>query len=349
MADNDGTTFVDPNINILPDYATQGVLNLPTPPTTDTQGAVDKSKEVYGAVDPGTVPTDYADVDVEGIDATFGPGEDYVSPSATVAGQLNSLLSRDSRYIKQARRRSAEASQERGLLNTSLGAGAGEAAAIEAGLPIAQQDAKTYAEAQAKQQASEYEFISDVARTELSGRLTIQESETKMQNQIVQNTFDTAIAQASDESKAWFQGAQNDYNANMKGFETQLQGIINEQTFDASVKESLMASSATTMQNYQLSVETLLLNSDILQMLKQEGGPAAVQSLLDNLRDRTADALNFQGAAAGESEFMAGIVEDFMASGTIVDPDVNYGDSKDTPISGLTKPVPEGTVKNPTP
>jgi len=69
-------------------YATEtepGILALPDAPVTDPTETIEKIEEAYGAVDPGEVPTDYADVDVAGIETEFKPGEEYVTPSATVS------------------------------------------------------------------------------------------------------------------------------------------------------------------------------------------------------------------------------------------------------------------------
>jgi hypothetical protein len=66
------------------------------------------------------------------------------SGTDTVAGQLNTLLDSNSPYITQARNRSQVQANSRGLINSSIAAGAGEEAAIGAALPIASQDADTY-------------------------------------------------------------------------------------------------------------------------------------------------------------------------------------------------------------
>lgn len=77
---------------------------------------------------------------------TFNPVTRSVNaPTETVSGQLNTLLSGpESPYITRARARADETSNARGLLNSSIGAGAGEAAAIDAALPIASADANIY-------------------------------------------------------------------------------------------------------------------------------------------------------------------------------------------------------------
>ena len=60
---------------------------------------------------------------------------------STVEGRMEGLLSSSSPYIKRARTGAKQQAASRGLLNSSIAAGAGEAAAIDAALPIAQQDA----------------------------------------------------------------------------------------------------------------------------------------------------------------------------------------------------------------
>lgn len=62
----------------------------------------------------------------------------------TVAGQMQGLLNSDSPYMKQAETAGKQYANSRGLLNSSMGAQASQGAAIQAALPIAQQDANTH-------------------------------------------------------------------------------------------------------------------------------------------------------------------------------------------------------------
>lgn len=72
----------------------------------------------------------------------------YVQPDQLVSNQLNGLLSANSPYMNQARLSGLNSAAGRGLLNSSIAAGNSQAAAIQAGLPIAQQDASTYSNLQ---------------------------------------------------------------------------------------------------------------------------------------------------------------------------------------------------------
>lgn len=100
--------------------------------------------------------------------------------NALVSAQLSKLLSKDSDYMTRARTRAMQTAQSRGLTNSSIAAGAGEAAAIDAGLPIAQQDASTNATAQRDNASarntfglSANQFGRDAALTQYKGVLDL--------------------------------------------------------------------------------------------------------------------------------------------------------------------------------
>ncbi|MBE9565109.1 MAG: hypothetical protein IMF17_07665 [Proteobacteria bacterium] len=69
-----------------------------------------------------------------------------VDPNSLVENRLTGLLKSDSEYMQSAETGAKQTANKSGLLNTSIAAGAGRKAAIDASLPIAQQDASTYGE-----------------------------------------------------------------------------------------------------------------------------------------------------------------------------------------------------------
>lgn len=73
----------------------------------------------------------------------------------TVSGQLDKILSQDNPYVARARASAAGVANSRGLLNSTMGAQAGEAAAIDAALPIATQDANIYSQQRLTNQQAE--------------------------------------------------------------------------------------------------------------------------------------------------------------------------------------------------
>lgn len=74
--------------------------------------------------------------------------EDWtVTPQQTVQGQLQGLLSQNNPLVQMAQTQGLENAQQRGLLNSSLGAEAGALAHYQYAMPIAQADAQTYSAA----------------------------------------------------------------------------------------------------------------------------------------------------------------------------------------------------------
>lgn len=87
---------------------------------------------------------------LEYMTGTSAPTKRVVGPDELVQNRLTNLLSGSNPYIRNARQRGINASASRGLRNSSLAGAASESAAIDASMPIASQDAATYAGASAQ-------------------------------------------------------------------------------------------------------------------------------------------------------------------------------------------------------
>lgn len=70
----------------------------------------------------------------------------WIPEDDSVIPRLNGLLASDSTYMQTARAAGTRTASRRGLLNSSIAAGAAESAAIAAGAPLASQDAQQIAQ-----------------------------------------------------------------------------------------------------------------------------------------------------------------------------------------------------------
>lgn len=77
--------------------------------------------------------------------ANAGTANWVVDTPQTVSGQVKNIIDTNSPLMQQAETSAKQAANSRGLLNSSLAVGAGQDAVIRAALPIAQQDAGTFA------------------------------------------------------------------------------------------------------------------------------------------------------------------------------------------------------------
>ena len=132
--------YVDPNTGIINS-------NLPATSTTPETGVgttnlstgsvSDQLDQILGPSTTSTISPS----------ATTVPGATNwnVTPEQTVEGRIGGIINSNSPLMAQAKARSTEAANSRGLINSSMAVQAGEAALYDAALPIAQQDANTFA------------------------------------------------------------------------------------------------------------------------------------------------------------------------------------------------------------
>ena len=101
---------------------------------------------------------DAATAGASGYDASNAAAKGYTAGTAgltkltpqsneTVQGQLSGILAANSPLLQQARAASLAQMNQRGLVNSSMAVGAGQEAVIKQALPIASQDATTFANA----------------------------------------------------------------------------------------------------------------------------------------------------------------------------------------------------------
>lgn len=110
-----------------------------------------------------------------------------------VSGRLRGLLSRTSPYIQRARTRALQDANRRGLMSSSIAQGAGEAAAIDAALPIAQADAGIAA----SERAMAHEARQAELQRQFAGRQAELDRETQRLMQDRGLSFEAAQAEAS--------------------------------------------------------------------------------------------------------------------------------------------------------
>lgn len=109
----------------------------PTPPTAADNSATNPSPTVA----PTTTPNAYTPAQAA------DPAKWNVDSNQTVSGQITQLIDQNSPLMEQARTNAKQAANQRGLVNSAMAVSAGESAAYQAALPIAQQDAETNARA----------------------------------------------------------------------------------------------------------------------------------------------------------------------------------------------------------
>lgn len=164
-----------------------------------------------------------------------------VNDPQTVAGQFNGLIAQNSPLIKQARTSALQSANQKGLINSTMAVGAGEQAAYNAALPIAQADAATFAN------AAKYNADASNANAQFN---------TNAKNTAAQFTATALNTAASQNQQA--ENTANQYNANAQNSASQFNATAANQASQTNAAADNSASqfnSQNELQNNQFNTQ----------------------------------------------------------------------------------------------
>lgn len=202
------------------------------------------------------------------IDTVFEAKNDLpfakeVTANQTVAGQLKDLLATDSPYLEQGREVGRRYAASRGLLSSDLAAGYAEGARIGAALPIAQQDASTFAQAARQYQAHLETLIEQANQGDINAQLQLQAAGYNSQlsaQQHAQNLYEQAL---NGDINARLQLEQANQNAILTG----QQGAINSRL----QQEQGDINSRLQREQNQYALQQIRTQGDIQKSLQAAG------------------------------------------------------------------------------
>ena len=262
--------------------------------------------------DTTTTPITYEGIDTSSLKSDVGieKGSSYISPEATVSGQLESLLSKDSEYLNTVNKRAEEQAASLGLAGSSMAVGASTRAAIESALPIAQQDAKTYAETALQEQATYNEISrmkgeSDLTAAARTHIYDIEAAKAKLGTKLdgISETFKlqgnmVAEGVLSKMKAQW----ETDLQSGMAILETELNTLINEQQITAKEKEWATQSATSIMAATYGTISELMGNDEFMLGFTGDDGPENLAKVFNNYINLGKDQVKFIGASAGLTE-----------------------------------------------
>lgn len=245
-------------------YNTIGTTTAPVAPTVQTQDEWWKT--------PGTPDTPTGLI---GTTAKWTPTADQ-----TVAGQVNKIIAEDSPLMQRANLRSTQEMNKRGLVNSSMAVGAGQAAVMDAALPIASQDAQTNA------RAAEFNAGAENA---------LQNQSNAIRQQTATANFSVAADTAKQNFDQQFKAALSNADMQTKAYLTQAEGGIKQTlaNIEADYK-TLIQTSASASDTYR---GTLTAVASVLgdTNMTAESKTAAINGLMGRMEV----AMNLIGSING--------------------------------------------------
>lgn len=227
-------------------YDTIGTTVAPTTPTATTQDEWWKT--------PGTTDTSTGLI---GTTKQWAPSADQ-----TVAGQMDKIIATDSPTQQRAAVRADQQMNARGLVNSSMAVGAGQAAVMDAALPIAQQDASTAANREQFNASAENTLqaqSNSIRQQTATSNLSVAADLVK---QNFDNTFKTSLANADAQTKAYLTQAEGGIKANLANIEADYKTLIQTSASAADTYKSTLASitAVLTDTNMDATAKTTAIN-----------------------------------------------------------------------------------------
>ena len=282
------------------------------------ENIIEGMPEVRATLDPGqfasssdVTTADTVQADVERLEpptdinaAEIGEYTPYeavsgeVQDDSTVEGRMSGLLSQNSDYIQRARTNADRMSNRRGMFNSSMAMGAAEGAAIDRALPIAQQDAATFAKQQFLNQgydndAAQYLAEQSVQRENLEAGLEQDTNqfnatntlENERLNQAAQNLSGQQYANAQNLAEANAAAEQNrlnfatldgDIRAQLAQIDNALAQQLESLSAQFQIQENLDTVNGAIYQQLVSEIGTILTNTD-----KPEEAQAKINALIE--------------------------------------------------------------------
>lgn len=312
-------------------------------PTTDTTGIISSNlnSPALATAQTDTTKYDPSTVTAKGVqqastyDASKATGTNWdVNSNQTVAGQLDSILASNSPLLQRANTKAQESMNSRGLLNSSMAVGAGQAALYDAALPIAQADAAVNAnagkyKADVANNMSQYNTTADNTSKQYNAGATQQASK---DNATAANALQSQLLQTS---------------AQLDSANTDAKNKSGLAQYDATVKVAMQnADAAGKLQLQQLDAQTRTQIEQIdaqykNQMQTNQSLAQAQASMIDSMtkimQDKDLDGpskanlINQIGAV-----FKANMDSLAAVGGLKLDVNFGYGDVGSGAISGST-------------
>lgn len=164
-----------------------GMLKPSQPKVIDNKAAAPSASSTNKPYDPLEMnKDDFAKAKA----STYSSYQKSVDQNDLTSTHLNKLLDENNDYIKRAKTEGIQHANSRGLLNTSMAAGASHGAAIDRAAPIASQDAGTYNQRALANMAAENEARRVNASNQSSANLQNASSENAFWNQYITNEND---------------------------------------------------------------------------------------------------------------------------------------------------------------
>jgi len=188
----------------------------------------------------------------------------------TVQGQITGLLDKNNPYMQRARARGMSTANSRGLLNSTMAGQASEAAAIDAALPIASQDADSYLRQGLTNQQYQNQALRDNANFALSTGQFNAEYGQRMDLAQMDDARAREMQQEEIGFGKWSQQQNDTLKRDLAQMDRDMQEYIAGIETGAQTKQQFIESSNELMQQYQIQYRETMTNPNMTPEAREQ-------------------------------------------------------------------------------
>lgn len=319
-ASNTGPVVTDPPVvqQTAATTANAGDSVSNTAPQTNTFDAAKSFKDLSTQANAGSMP-EFATYDSsKSADTVKKPQAalDYMTPESTVAYQLSKVLDPNSQINRTVTANAREQSAAMGMGRSTAALEIAQKALIDRGLQIAQPDAETAAKFSLQQQQADNTQLQTLAEAQVAGDLNVQKARIAEQTARTQRQWEAAMTGLSEEAKIDLTNLTKSWDDKITKYQLEVQERMKNAELDANAEVMLMNQSNEMMNNYQVTVQQLMSNTEFMNSLTDPTTNVVDRTkmarIFDAMFGTVSSALQFSANAVGVGATMSPYIQQLI-------------------------------------
>lgn len=234
----------------------------------------------------------------------------FKTASSSVADQLSKILNVDSDLNRAVKASTREQAAGMGMGASSMALEAGQAALIKQAESIAAKDAETSAKFELQQQAASNQVQQTLAEAQVAGDLNVQKATIQEQSDKIKRAWESTMAGLNAEQQTEITNLTKSWDDQITRYQLAVQERMKNAELDANAEVMLMNQSNEMLNNYQVTVQQLLSNTEFMDSLGKDRTKMA--NIFNAMFGTVSSALQFSANAVGVGATMSPYIQQLI-------------------------------------
>lgn len=243
------------------------------------------------------------------------PASAFKTSASSVVDQMTKLLNPDSELNRVVKANTRSQAASLGMGSSAMAVEAGQTALLKQAESIGSKEAELNSKFELQQQAASNNIHQTLAEAQVAGDLNVQKAAIQEQQDKVKRAWDATMSGLSAENQAYLTDLTKGWDQQITQYQLQVQERMKKAELDANTEVMLMNQSNEMMNNYQVTVQQLMSNTEFLDSLKGPDGKTdrtKLGPILDAMFGTVSSALLFSANAVGAGDRMSPYIQQLI-------------------------------------